>query len=448
MGSLVTAAVSVAATVYYLKNEGLTPAQQPASSSKTKASKEIKITRVEHKFDSRNYDDNIIEEEQARTRAFLKPDGMHKLAQTTVAVVGCGGVGSWVATMLCRNGIGKLILIDFDQVSLSSLNRHATATLEDVGTTKVDSIKKHLEKICPWVEVQATNKLWNRDSGPALIEGAHYIVDCIDNIDTKVDLLTHCSQNGIPVVSSMGAGAKADPTRIMIGDISTTYEDPLSRAVRIKLRNRGITCGIPVVYSTEKPGQDKAKLLDIDQDQLEAGQVGELSVLKDFRVRTLPVLGPLPGIFGLTIATHLLNTIGGYSSVFDPVLGGYSLAAKKRTQLYESMLSSVVGQLARLEKKDVPSCVSVEDIEYLMEEVWRGKTLHGQHSRQKLTLWDPDGPRNIHNMVPVTREEQKVHEERVLRAREPLSTVYDEKTLDQVRRRVELDKWYQQFRAN
>lgn len=443
VGSVLTAAVSVAATALYFKLEN-----SKSQTVEKDTVKEIKITRFERKFDAKHYDANIIEEEQARTRAFLKADGMDKLRQTTVAIVGCGGVGSWVANMLCRAGVGKLVLIDFDQVSLSSLNRHATATLEDVGTSKVESMKTYLHKICPWVEIDAVNKLWNIDSGPELIKGVDYVVDCIDNIDTKVDLLTYCANNKIKVVSSMGAGAKADPTRIMVGDISTTYEDPLSRTVRIKLRSRGISNGIPVVYSTEKPGSDKAKLLDINDDQLKEGQVGELSVLRDFRVRTLPVLGPLPAMFGLTIATHLLNTIGEYTSVFDPVLGGYNVAGKKRTQLYEGMLSSAVGQMAKLEKQDVPARISVDDVEYLLEEVWRGKTLNGQYTRQKLTLWDPKGPRNIHNMVPITKEGQKVHTERVLLGGEKLSDVYDAETIDLVNRRMGLDAWYQQFRVN
>lgn len=439
LSAAVSAAVSAVATYYYVKIS--------TNFEDVKISTRIVATTTP-KVNIEKYDQDIIDEEQARTRAFLKPEGIKKLNSTTVAVVGCGGVGSWVANMLCRGGIGKLILIDFDQVSLSSLNRHATATLEDVGTSKVSSIKKYLQKVCPWVEIVDINELWNKDGGPALLEGADYVVDCIDNIDTKVDLLAYCSENKIPVISSMGAGAKADPTRVTIGDISTTYEDPLSRAVRIKLRYRGIRDNIAVVYSTEKPGKNKAKLLEISDDQLQTGQVGELSVLKDFRVRVLPVLGPIPGLFGLTIATHLMNTIGGYDSVFDPAQGGYSLAGKKRTQLYESMLSSVIGQLARLDRKDVPSCINLDDVEYLMEEVWRGKTLNGNCSRQKLTLWDPSKPRNIHNMVPVTKEEQKRHEDEVLKGGKALSEVYSAETLEYVNKRMELDLWYQQFRVN
>lgn len=394
----------------------------------------------------KQFDQVIIDEQLARNRAFLGEEGVANIRKSKVVVVGAGGVGSWVATMLVRNGIGHLRVIDFDQVTLSSLNRHCCATLADVGISKVNCLADYLKRVCPWVVVEPINALWTKEKTD-LLAGADYVVDCIDNIDTKVDLLAYCYHNNIPVISSMGAGCKGDPTRVEVADISRTAEDPLSRATRIKLRQRGIKQGIPVVFSSEKPGKDKAKLLDLKESQLEEGNVHELSVLKDFRVRILPVLGPLPSLFGLTIATHLLTLIGGYDSVYDPLLGGYSVAGKNRTKLYESCLHSVVGQMARQKwPEERETSVSVDEIEYLIEEVWKGKTITGQFNRLQLTVWDPSKPRDIHNMVPVNKAQQQEHEEKVFKQGLSLEEVYPAEVLDLVRRRQELDAWYETFR--
>jgi tRNA A37 threonylcarbamoyladenosine dehydratase len=124
------------------------------------------------------------------------------------------------------------------------------------------------------------------------LESSH--ADAIDNITTKVDLLAYCHANGLRVISSMGAGAKADPTRVQIADISSTIYDPLARSVRRRLRLQGVANGIPVVYSTEVPGE--VKLLPLAEEEFQKGDIKELGVFDDFRVRILPVIG---GLFGV-----------------------------------------------------------------------------------------------------------------------------------------------------
>ena len=117
--------------------------------------------------------------------------------------------------MLVRSGIGRIRLIDFDQVTLSSLNRHAVASLEDVGTPKVQCLKKALLAVAPWVNIEIRNTIWELEVAKELLKGnPSYVVDAIDNIDTKVDLLYFCKTNNIPVISSMGAGCKSDPSRV------------------------------------------------------------------------------------------------------------------------------------------------------------------------------------------------------------------------------------------
>lgn len=158
---------------------------------------------------------DLVLEQLARNRVFLGDDGLSKVRGSFVVVVGCGGVGSWAATMLVRSGVGRLRLVDFDQVTLSSLNRHAVATLADVGTPKVLALRRHLEQVAPWAQIEARNELWTLADAERLLGGQPtYVVDAIDNIDTKVDLLHFCKTRGIAVVSSMGAGCKSDPTRV------------------------------------------------------------------------------------------------------------------------------------------------------------------------------------------------------------------------------------------
>lgn len=130
--------------------------------------------------------------------------------------------------------------------------RHSVATLADVGTSKVQCCKTHFNRICPWVQIDAINELFSLDSADRLLSGSpDYVIDCIDNITTKVDLLAYCKKRDMKVFSAMGAGGKYDPTRIQISDISDTFEDPLARAVRIRLKKAGVANGVPVVVSDE-----------------------------------------------------------------------------------------------------------------------------------------------------------------------------------------------------
>lgn len=168
-------------------------------------------------FKPGEYDDSLVREQLSRNYSFLGEDAMKKVRNSYVVVVGCGGVGSWAATMLLRSGVGKLLLIDFDMTTLSSLNRHACATLEDVGTPKAVAMQKYFHKIAPWAQVDIKVGLWKKgEESERWLDGADYVVDAIDNIETKVDLLTYCHKNNLKVFASMGAGAKADPTRVQI----------------------------------------------------------------------------------------------------------------------------------------------------------------------------------------------------------------------------------------
>lgn len=357
--------------------------------------------------------------------------------------------------MLLRSGVGKIRLIDFDQVTLSSLNRHAVATLADVGTPKVQTLRKRLEEIAPWVSIDARNELWRMEVGDDLLAGSPtFVVDAIDNISTKVDLLYYCKSRNIPIISSMGAGCKSDPTRICIGDISNSTDDPLSRSTRRRLRLKGIANGIPVVYSTEKPGPGKAALLPLPEDEYNKGKVGELGVLPDFRVRILPVLGTMPGVFGLCLANHILTTIAGYPTEYA--------ASKDRRKLYEEIGAQLAGQESRLRGNAVGLRIPLteKDIGYAVEEVFKGKSVvSGFFTRLILTRWEPlperedascwtenDHQVTLDNVVLMTKDEAKRHEKEVLRGRRSPEDVWGGEVMKRVEERRKEEAAYAQYR--
>ncbi|CAI4576676.1 BLD_1a_G0033040.mRNA.1.CDS.1 [Saccharomyces cerevisiae] len=388
------------------------------------------------------YDEQFIRQSLKNNVEFLGEDTIEKLSNQYVVVVGAGGVGSWVVNSLVRSGCRKIRVVDFDQVSLSSLNRHSCAILNDVGTPKVECLRKHMREIAPWCEIDPINELWTLQNGERLTLGngtPDFIVDCIDNIDTKVDLLEFAYNHGIKVISSMGASAKSDPTKLNVGDLATTEEDPLARVVRRKLKKRGILSGIPVVFSAEKPDPKKAKLLPLPDEEYERGKVDELSALKDFRVRILPVLGTMPSLFGLTITTWILSNISDKS--LEPVEG------KNRIKVYDGIYQSLAGQMSRVGIPSQRILLALKDVSYLVEEVFKGKSpISGISTRLTLTKWDPSKPISLQNVVVLTKNEQKVHEDRVLKGKESLQDVYDAKVLKLVSQRFREEAYYSQFR--
>ncbi|KAJ3378681.1 hypothetical protein HDU84_007393 [Entophlyctis sp. JEL0112] len=340
----------------------------------------------------------LIREQLSRNYSFLGEEGMAAVRASFVVVVGLGGVGSHAAHMLARSGVQHLRLIDFDQVTLSSLNRHAVATHADVGTSKAACLHSHLSAIAPHTRIEPITELFDLAAADRLLAGQpHFVLDCIDNLATKIDLLKYCSDRGLRVISSMGAGAKADPSRIQIADISDTFEDPLARATRQGLKKKGIDSGIAVVYSTEKPG--KVKLLPMDQDK--EPNADEYAVLPNFRSRILPVLGTLPALFGMAMASYVICRLAGFEMNPLPIKG--------RPRTYEKILSNI--------KKDrKPSDgdlqISVQDIGFVLDEIWLGKSfLSGSYEKEKVTLtrWNTNKPWKIDNLVCLTKKEADEH---------------------------------------
>ncbi|KAG0301549.1 hypothetical protein BGZ97_002741 [Linnemannia gamsii] len=365
-------------------------------------------------------DEELVREQLARNIAFLGEEGVEKLRKSFVIIVGAGGVGSWAASMLVRSGVGKIRIIDFDQVSLSSLNRHATAVQADVGTPKVTAMKNAFRSIAPWVEVDARVELFQEDCAEELLSGnPDYVVDAIDNINTKLALLKFCYDHKIPVMSSMGAGAKADPSRVQISDISETFEDPLARAVRRKIKKMGVDTGIEVVYSTEKPHH--VKLLPLDETQ--AQEADEYAALPDFRSRILPVLGPLPAMFGMSMATFITCKIAGWP--MEP------LPIKCREGLYVRVHRELRVRESKLEKGIETIALDRRDVGYVIEEIFRGKSaLSGSMEKIGLCRWRRNKPLSLQNVVVLTKSELEKHVK--LAADADLVEVYGQDKVDAV----------------
>ncbi|PVV01032.1 hypothetical protein BB560_004565 [Smittium megazygosporum] len=344
----------------------------------------------------------LIDEQLTRHDSFFGTENLELIKSSFVIVVGAGGVGSWAAYMLARSGVQRIRIIDFDLITLSSLNRHAVATRKDVGLPKVDVLKSYLLDIVPHAKIECRVELFQASNAKDLLSGnPNYVLDCIDNIDTKLDLLTYCHSNKIRVISSMGAGMKADPSRVQIADIGNTFEDPLSRAVRRRLKKLGIESGIEVVYSTEKPG--KINLAPLPES---GEQVDEFSILPDFRVRVVPVLGTMPAIFGMVMATKVLTDLGEFPT--EP------LAIKGRHALYNRIHRDMIVRETKYcesNGKKNPGCnLTIDDCGYLLEEVWRGKSAISQETdKLALVRWQCDEPISFQNCVCMTKSEATKH---------------------------------------
>lgn len=190
----------------------------------------------------------------SRTELLIGRQGLEKLADSRVAVFGIGGVGSYTVEALARSGVGHLVLIDYDDVCLTNINRQIHALQNTVGRPKVDLMKERVELINPQAKVEAVREFYTPEKSAELIRGDFdYIVDAIDNVTGKLDLIIKSHAQGIPIVSAMGAGNKLDPTAFEVEDISKTSVDPLARVIRRELKKAGISRGVKVVYSKEQP---------------------------------------------------------------------------------------------------------------------------------------------------------------------------------------------------
>ena len=220
---------------------------------------------------------------------------MDRLAECHVLVVGLGGVGAYAAEQLCRAGIGRMTIIDADRVGESNLNRQLPALHSPLGRPKAEVVAERLRDINPELRLTVLNEFLGDERTEQLLGEGHfdYVGDAIDSLSPKVFLLHFAYTHQIPIVSSMGAGAKVDPAQVRIADISKSINCTLARAVRKRLHALGVRKGIPVVFSTEFA--DMNAVIEVNAEQNKRTTAGTVSYM--------------PAIFGCYLASHVLRNI-------------------------------------------------------------------------------------------------------------------------------------------
>jgi tRNA A37 threonylcarbamoyladenosine dehydratase len=245
----------------------------------------------------------------SRTELLIGRKGIETLQGARVMVCGIGGVGSYAAEALGRAGVGHITLVDFDDICLTNLNRQIHSLIDTVGMPKVDVMARRLRGINPNAEVSGLKTFISaEDAAAMLVVKPDYVLDAIDHFTAKIALITTCLEQGIPVISSMGAANKLDPTQIRVADISATHNCRMARSMRKLLRQRGIERGVTVVYSTEQHRELTHDADGCGSECLCPNKGNQLFRCENRRV-ILGSISFIPSIFGLTMAGVVVNSL-------------------------------------------------------------------------------------------------------------------------------------------
>lgn len=227
-----------------------------------------------------------------RTELLLGKEALEKLHGKKVAVFGIGGVGTFVVEGLVRAGVGKFVLIDHDVICITNINRQIHSMHSTIGRPKVEVMKERIKDINPNAEVETYQIMYNSDTAEDLLDFSYdYVVDAIDMVPSKIDLIERCYKKGIPIISSMGAGNKLDPTKVEVGDVYKTSVCPLAKVIRKELRKRNVD-KLKVVYSKEEP-------LKPQWDKVYTGVNKKVPGSISF----------VPSVFGLVIASEVVKDL-------------------------------------------------------------------------------------------------------------------------------------------
>lgn len=238
-----------------------------------------------------------------RLRLATGDKGLDALVRSRVVVVGLGAVGSFATEALARSGVGHLRLVDFDVIKPSNINRQIFALASTTGRLKTEVAAERVHDIFPGCSVDIRNDFFSSETAAAILddpstEKVDFVVDAIDSLLSKVNLIVECRQRGIPVVSAMGAADRMDPTKIHVTDISQSHDCPLARQVRKRLHRRGVFDNVTAVWSSEPPCHDRMQEPDEDEPTTRGRER-----------RPLPSMAPVPGIFGLCAANVAITGI-------------------------------------------------------------------------------------------------------------------------------------------
>lgn len=235
-----------------------------------------------------------LPEWQSRTNMLLGSELLKELSSCSVAVIGLGGVGAYAAEMLARVGVGSLVILDCDVVAPSNINRQLLALNSTIALSKVSLMEQRLKDINPDLKITTIEDYLNEESVGQLLDGVEVdcIVDAIDTLSPKIALIQYSLKRGVPIVSSMGAGAKRDATKVRISDLSKSYNCPLAYMLRKRLRKLGISKGFKVVFSEELP--DTTAIVQVEEKNKKS-QVGTISYM--------------PAVFGCVVAQAVVDEL-------------------------------------------------------------------------------------------------------------------------------------------
>lgn len=237
----------------------------------------------------------------SRTELLIGSNSLEKLKSSQIAIFGIGGVGSFAAEALGRCGVGNLVLIDYDVINETNINRQIHSTTKTIGRAKVEVMKERLIEINPNINVKTYREMYNENTSKNLINKDYdYVIDAIDIVSSKIHLIIKCIEAKIPIVSSMGAGNKLDPTKFEVTDIYNTTMCPLAKVMRHELKKRGVQ-NLKVVYSKEKPIKKITKVNEktIDESLNKKVSPGSISFV--------------PPVAGLILASVVARDIIGMS---------------------------------------------------------------------------------------------------------------------------------------
>ncbi len=241
-----------------------------------------------------------------RTRILLADTELARLSQAHVLVAGLGGVGSYCAEALARAGVGRLTIIDHDVVAASNINRQLPALLSTVGQPKAELMAARIRDINPACGLTVVREFLTPENVVDLVpDDVDYVIDCIDSLNCKVELVATSIERGLKVASSMGAGNKLDPARIRLADIATTCQCPLAAVMRKRLRKRGIAKGVLTVFSDE-PGRAPLPPQPVEGRGRARAVNGTISYM--------------PPLFGLMLAGAVVQRLLKLETAIDPQL--------------------------------------------------------------------------------------------------------------------------------
>jgi tRNA A37 threonylcarbamoyladenosine dehydratase len=245
----------------------------------------------------------------SRTELLIGREGLDRLHGSRVMICGIGGVGSYAAEALGRAGVGQITLVDFDDICLTNVNRQIHALSSTVGLSKVEAMASRLRDINPRAEIIPVRAFFSRDNAEELLASRpDFVLDAIDHFTAKAALITVCREHGIPVVSSMGAANKLDPSKIQVADIAETRNCRMARSMRKILRKAGIESGVQVVFSTEEHRELNPIASHCGTECICPNRGDQVFSCENRRV-ILGSISYIPSIFGLTMAGVVVNRL-------------------------------------------------------------------------------------------------------------------------------------------